>query len=64
MFWGDFVAREPKASAAGLAQLAQWYAEAKVRPAIDRRMPMAELTAAYERMGSREVQGKLLMVNP
>jgi NADPH:quinone reductase len=64
VFWGDFVAREPKASAAGLAQLAQWYAEGKVRPAIDRRMPMAELTAAYERMGSREVQGKLLMVNP
>jgi NADPH2:quinone reductase len=64
VFWGEFVAREPKASAAGLAQLAQWYAEGKVRPAIDRRMPMAELAAAYARMGSREVQGKLLMVHP
>jgi NADPH2:quinone reductase len=64
VFWGEFVAREPQANAAGLAQLAQWYAQGKVRPAIDRRMPMAELAAAYARMGSREVQGKLLMVNP
>ena len=37
---------------------------ARSSPAIDRRLPMAELRAAYARMGSREVQGKLLMVNP
>jgi NADPH2:quinone reductase len=64
VFWGDFVKREPAASAAALAQLAQWYAEGRVRPAIDRRLPMHELPAAYARMASREVQGKLLMVNP
>jgi NADPH:quinone reductase len=63
VFWGDFVAREPKASAAGMAQLARWYAEGKVRPAIDTRLPMAELRAAYARMASREVQGKVLLVN-
>ena len=27
-------------------------------------MPMAELKAAYARMGSREVKGKLVLVNP
>jgi NADPH:quinone reductase len=64
VFWGDFVKREPAASAAALGQLAQWYAQGKVRPAIDRRLPMQELPAAYARMASREVQGKLLMVNP
>lgn len=63
VFWGDFVAREPRNSAAGMAQLARWYAEGKVKPAIDRRLPMAELRAAYARMASREVQGKVLLVN-
>ncbi len=63
VFWGDFVKREPKASAAGLAQLAQWYAEGKIRPVIDCRLPMAELPAAFARMGTRKVQGKVLLVN-
>jgi NADPH2:quinone reductase len=63
VFWGDFVKREPQASAAGLAQLAQWYAEGKIKPVIDQRLPMAELPAAYARMGSRQVRGKLLLVN-
>ena len=63
VFWGDFVRREPKASAAALAQLAQWYAEGKVKPVIDQQLPMSEIRAAYARMGSRQVRGKLLLVN-
>ncbi len=63
VFWGDFVKREPKASAAALAQLAQWYAEGKIKPVIDQRLPMAELPAAYARMGTRQVRGKLLLAN-
>jgi NADPH2:quinone reductase len=63
VFWGDFARREPKANAAMMAELALWYAEGKIKPAIDRTMPMAELKAAYARMGSREVKGKLVMVN-
>ena len=64
VFWGDFARREPKANAAMMQQLAQWYAQGKVKPVIDRTMPMAELKAAYARMGSREVKGKLVLVNP
>ena len=33
------------------------------KPVIDQRLPMAELQAAYARMGSRQVMGKLLLVN-
>ena len=55
--------REPKANAAALAELAKWYAEGKVKPVIDRRLPMRELPVAYERMGSRTVRGKLVMTN-
>jgi NADPH:quinone reductase len=63
VFWGEFVKREAKASAAALQQLAQWYAQGKVRPVIDQRLPMAQIEAAYARMASRQVRGKLLMVN-
>lgn len=63
VFWGDFAKREPKANAAMMKELAQWYASGKVKPVIDRTMPMAELKAAYAHMGSRGVMGKLVMVN-
>jgi NADPH:quinone reductase len=63
VFWGDFARREPKANAAMMQELATWYMQGKVKPVIDRSMPMAELKAAYARMGSRQVQGKLVMVN-
>ncbi len=64
VFWGGFAKQEPKASAAAMAELAQWYAQGKIKPVIDRTMPMHELKAAYERMGSRGVMGKLVMTNP
>ncbi len=63
VFWGDYSRREPKANAAMMAELAQWYAQGKVKPVIDRTMPMNELKAAYAHMGSRGVKGKLVMVN-
>ena len=63
VFWGDFVKREPDNSARGMAELARWYAEGKIKPAIDQRLPMRELPAAYARMATRKVQGKLVMVN-
>ena len=63
VFWGDFIKREPQASAAALQQLAQWYAAGKVKPVIDMQMPMSDIRAAYARMASRQVLGKLLLVN-
>jgi NADPH2:quinone reductase len=63
VFWGSFSRNEPKANAAMMQELARWYGEGKVRPVIDRTLPMAELKAAYAHMGSRGVKGKLVMVN-
>ena len=63
VFWGDFARREPKANAAMMAELAQWYAQGKVKPVIDRAMPMAELKAASAHRGSRGVMAKMVMVN-
>jgi NADPH2:quinone reductase len=61
VFWGDFVRREPKVFAKGLAQLTQWYAQGLVKPVIDCRLPMTDLPAAYRRMGTRQVIGKVVM---
>jgi NADPH2:quinone reductase len=63
VFWGSFAKHEPKANAAMMGELAQWYGQGKIKPVIDRTMPMAELKAAYAHMGSRGVMGKLVMVN-
>ena len=63
VFWGDFARREPKANAAMMTELATWYGQGKIKPVIDRTMPMADLKAAYAHMGSRAVMGKLVMVN-
>lgn len=63
VFWGDFAKREPQANAAMMMALAQWYAQGRIKPVIDSTLPLAELKAAYARMGSREVKGKLVMVN-
>ena len=63
VFWGDYARREPQANAAMMAELAQWYAQGKIKPVIDSTMPMKDLKAAYAHMGSRNVKGKLVMVN-
>jgi NADPH2:quinone reductase len=63
VFWGDFAKRELQANAAAMAELLHWYAQGKIKPVIDRSMPMAELPGAFGRMASRAVMGKLVLVN-
>lgn len=63
VFWGDFVRREPEAFQRGMAELFGWYAQGLVKPAIDARLPMSALPEAYARMSSRQVRGKLVLVN-
>jgi NADPH2:quinone reductase len=63
VFWGEFARREPNANAKALAQLAQWYAQGKVKPVIDQRLPMEQLPRAFEIMAARQVRGKLVMTN-
>jgi len=63
VFWGELARREPQANQALMGALLAWYADGKIKPVIDRTMPMAELKAAFAHMGSRGVMGKLVMVN-
>jgi NADPH:quinone reductase len=63
VFWGDFSRREPIAQGTMMQELTQWYLQGKIKPVIDKTMPMSELKAAYAHMGSRGVMGKLVLVN-
>lgn len=63
VFWGEFARREPQGFAVAMRELAQWYAQGKVKPVIDQRLPMSALRDAYARMASRQVRGKLLLAN-
>ena len=64
VFWGEFAKREPGRNAAMLGQLAQWYAEGKIKPVLDSVLPMSELPQAFARMATRQVVGKVVLRNP
>ena len=64
VFWGDFAKREPEKNAEMMHVLTTWYEHKKIKPQIDQTLPMQDLLLAYERMSSRAVQGKLVLVNP
>jgi NADPH2:quinone reductase len=63
VFWGEFARREPQKNAACLMQLAAWYMEGKIKPVIEHKLPMAQLKEAFGLMGSRQVRGKVVLVN-
>ena len=60
---GECAKREPQGYARMMAELMDWYLQGRIKPVIDRALPMAELPAAYAYMGARSVQGKLVLVN-
>ena len=64
VFWGEFAKREPARNAKMLGELAGWYATGKIKPVLDRVLPMDQLPAAFARMAAREVVGKLVLTNP
>jgi NADPH2:quinone reductase len=63
VFWGEFAKREPANNAACLMQLAAWYMEGKIKPVIEHKLPMSQLKEAFALMGSRQVRGKVVLVN-
>jgi NADPH:quinone reductase len=64
VFWGDFAKREPKANAAMLGELLNWFAEGKINPPVQQTFAMTDLPAAFEVMAKRAINGKLVLTNP
>jgi NADPH:quinone reductase len=62
VFWGEFTKREPQANLAGMAELARWLKEGKLRPHISRRYRLEETGQALMDVAARKVTGKVLIV--
>lgn len=61
VFWGSWVAHEPKAFAANLAEMFGWYADGKIRIETDTEYPLEDTAKALSRMQERTVKGKLVI---
>jgi NADPH2:quinone reductase len=62
VFWGAFVAREPKVNWENFQQLFAWYTEGKLKPHISKTYPLAQAATALRDMLERKVTGKVVLV--
>jgi NADPH2:quinone reductase len=62
VFWGAFVAREPKLNWENFQQLFAWYGEGKLKPHISKAYPLAQAATALRDMLERKVTGKVILV--
>ena len=62
VFWGAFVAREPKANWENFQQLFGWYTAGQLKPHISKRYPLAQAATALNDMLARKVTGKIVLV--
>jgi NADPH2:quinone reductase len=61
VFWGAFVARDPKAHADNLADLFRLYKEGKIKPHISNRYPLERAADAMKVLAERQVIGKCVL---
>lgn len=62
VFWGAFVAREPRVNAENFEQLMSWFGEGRIKPHIGKTYPMARAAEALNDMMGRKVQGKAVLL--
>ena len=61
VFWGAFVARDPKAHADNLADLFRLYREGKIRPHVSNRYPLERAADAIKELSERRAKGKVVI---
>ena len=61
VFWGDFARKEPKAFAEGVARLARWYGEKKLKPHVSQTFPLARAVDALNLLAARKATGKIVL---
>lgn len=61
VFWGGFVAREPKRNAVHVAQLFRWWDEGKIAPKISATLPLERAGEAIAALRDRKAVGKLVV---
>jgi NADPH2:quinone reductase len=62
VYWGDWTQRDPQGQRRNVEQLAAWFAEGKIKPAVSERLSLAEAPAAMIRLLQRKVMGKVVVV--
>jgi NADPH2:quinone reductase len=61
VFWGGFVAHDPKRNAEHVAQLFRWWAEGKIAPKISATYPLEQAGEAIAALRDRKAIGKLVV---
>jgi NADPH:quinone reductase len=61
VFWGAFVARDPKGHAANLADLFRLYQEGKIRPHVSSTYPLERAAEAIKELSERRAKGKVVI---
>jgi NADPH:quinone reductase len=61
VFWGAFVAREPKANIENVAELMNLYQAGKIKPHVSAKFPLAEGAAAIQHLMDRKATGKVVV---
>lgn len=62
VFWGEAMRRNPAQHEANMAQLGQWFAQGRLKPAITERVPLARAAEAIQRLADRRAMGKLIVL--
>jgi NADPH:quinone reductase len=61
VYWGAFVQRDPKASAANNYELVELYAKGAIKPEISARFPLAKASEAIAQLAARKAMGKIVV---
>ena len=61
VFWGAFVARDPKRNSGHVEQLFRWWAERKIAPRISATYPLERGGDAIAALRDRKAIGKLVV---
>ncbi len=62
VFWGSFTQHQPQDFMMNMKELITWYAEGKVKVVVDEAFALEQVVAAINKVTSRAVKGKAILV--
>jgi len=62
VYWGDWTQHDPEGQRRNVEQLAAWFAEGRIKPAVSERVSLSEAPAAMTRLLQRQVKGKVVIL--
>ncbi len=62
VFWGAYVARDPKGHAENVRELLAFYADGRIKPYVSERFPLEKAGEAITHLAARKAQGKVVVV--